>query len=233
MSTARRFSATDRVTDLVMEDYNILPVLSRFSLPLGFDNKTIGQLCGEAGIDTEGFLLIINFLMSGRIDELPAGMSPMVIVDFLRNSHDYFITYKFPHIRANLIAALDESHSDINPIIVKFYDDYIAQVRKHFAYEEETVFPYIEALTSGRSSEYNIDIFRRHHDEVGDRLAELKNIILRYYATSMPYRMYDALVDIFNCEEDLESHADIENHILIPLIASMERRNDTHNHAKI
>ena len=87
------------------------------------------------------------------------------------------------------------------------------------------MFPYIEALTSGQSSEYNIDIFRRQHDEVGDRLAELKNIILRYYTTSMPYRMYDALVDIFNCEEDLESHADIENHILIPLIASMEQRN--------
>lgn len=224
MASARKFGANDRVTDLVMEDYNILPVLSRFSLPLGFDNKTIGQLCSEAGIDTDGFLLIINFLMSGRMDELPDGMSPMVIVDFLRNSHDYFITYKFPHIRANLLAALDESHSDINPIIVKFYDDYIAQVRKHFAYEEQTVFPYIEALTSGRSSEYNIDIFRRNHDEVGDRLAELKNIILRYYTTSMPYRMYDALVDIFNCEEDLESHADIENHILIPMISSMEKR---------
>ncbi|MDE5786581.1 MAG: hypothetical protein K2H98_08630, partial [Duncaniella sp.] len=38
------------------------------------------------------------------------------------------------------------------------------------------------------------------------------------------YRMYDALVDIFNCEDDLESHADIENHILIPMIASMEKR---------
>ncbi|MDE6485139.1 MAG: hemerythrin domain-containing protein [Duncaniella sp.] len=230
MATARRFAASDRVTDLVMEDYNILPVLSRFSLPLGFDNKTIGQLCAEAGIDADAFLLIINFLVSGQIDRLPDGMSPMVIVDFLRNSHDYFITYKFPHIRANLLAALDESHSDINPIIVKFYDDYISQVRKHFAYEEDTVFPYIEALTSGKSSEYNIDIFRRHHDEVGDRLAELKNIILRYYTTSMPYRMYDALVDIFNCEEDLESHADIENHILIPLIASMEQRNSADSH---
>ncbi len=225
MALSRKFNPGDRVTDLVMEDYNILPVLSRFSLPLGFDNKTIGTLCREAGIDTDAFLLIVNFLVSGTLDELPDDVSPLLIVKFLRNSHDYFITYKFPHIRANLLAALDDSHSDINPIIIKFYDDYIESVRKHFDYEDNVVFPYIEALVEGLHTDYNIEIFRRNHDdEVSDRLAELKNIILRYYTTSMPYRMYDALVDIFNCEEDLESHADIENHILIPLISNMERK---------
>jgi hypothetical protein len=34
--------------------------------------------------------------------------------------------------------------------------------------------------------------------------------------------MYDVLVDLYNAEEDLESHSEIENHILIPLIALKE-----------
>ena len=55
-----------------------------------------------------------------------------------------------------------------------------------------------------------------------NKLAELKNIILRYYSTLMPYRMYDVLVDLYNCEEDLKQHAQIEDHILVPLIKRLE-----------
>ena len=77
---------------------------------------------------------------------------------------------------------------------------------------------------NGEISSYNINIFRRRHDEIAEKLSELKNIILRFYPTSMPNKMYDVLVDLYNAEEDLDSHADIENLILIPLIASIENR---------
>ena len=52
----------------------------------------------------------------------------------------------------------------------------------------------------------------------------MKNIILRYYDTSRPYRMYDVLVDICNVEEDLECHNIIENNILVPLVHEAEKR---------
>ncbi|MDE6458798.1 MAG: hemerythrin domain-containing protein, partial [Muribaculum sp.] len=85
------------------------------------------------------------------------------------------------------------------------------------------VFPYIRALVNGDHSDYNINLFKRHHDEIGEKLTELKNIILRFYTTSMPNKMYDVLIDLYNAEEDLDSHNDIENHILIPLITMIER----------
>lgn len=211
------------MVDLIKEDFNILPILSRFSLPLGFGNKTIAEVCSDAGIDPELFLLIVNFIMTGQI--ISPGSSARTaagIVDFLHNSHEYFLTYKFPHIRTNLLNALDCHHSDINPAIVGFFDEYVEQVKIHFAYEEHTLFPYIRQLLHGERADYNIDIFRRHHDEIGEKLSDLKNIILRYYSTSRPNLMYDALVDIFNCEEDLDIHNDIENFILVPMISTIE-----------
>ncbi len=75
---------------------------------------------------------------------------------------------------------------------------------------------------AGEKSNYSIHTFQRNHDEVGEKLSELKNIILRFYTTSMPNRMYDVLVDIYNAEEDLDTHKDIENHILIPLVTMIE-----------
>ncbi len=225
MRYSRHFTPHDSVIDLVKEDFNILPILSRFSIPLGVGNKTVAEVCEEAGIETHVFLLIINYLISGKIEpEYLSGSNAVGIVDFLHNSHDYFLSYKFPHIRNNLLSALDGNHSDINPAIVQFFDDYVELVRQHFHYEEDTVFPYIRALVQGEKSNYRIDTFRRHHDdEIGRKLSELKNIILRFYTTSMPNRMYDVLVDIFNCEEDLGSHNDIENSILIPMISGLEK----------
>lgn len=223
---SRAISEQDTMVGLVNEDFNILPILSRFSIPLGFGSKTIGEVCDEAGIDTPTFLLIVNYILSGQIPVIENSLEKAIgIVEFLHNSHDYFMGYKFPHIRANLLSALDNSHSDINPVIVKFFDVYVDHVKKHFDYEEQNVWPYIRDLRSGTSqSAYHIDIFIKHHEEIGEKLSDLKNIILRYYSTSMPNKMYDALVDIYNCEEDLNSHHDIENHILIPMVAAIEHR---------
>lgn len=226
MRISRLFTARDSVVDLIDYDYNVLTVLSRFSLPLGLGDKSIGELCEETGINPDSFLLIINFLLSGEIDKETMGrVKPADVAAFLHNSHDYYLSYKLPHIRANLIAALDDRHNDINPIIINFFDDYVALVKSHFNYEESVVFPYVSDLSEGRRSDYSISIFRRvHDDEIGEKLSDLKNIILRYYLTFTPFKMYDALADIYNCEEDLKSHTRIENDILVPLIAQIERK---------
>jgi len=224
---SRTFTEHDSVIDLINEDYDILPVLSRFSLPLGFGSKTIAELCAQSGINAQVFLLIVNFLLSGRIDTSRlSAVTAREVAQFLHNSHNYYLQYKYPHIRANLLTALDPSHSDINPIIIKYFDDYINEVQAHFNYEEHTVFPYVESLSEGkRDNLYNIGMFTRRHDhEVENKLAELKNIILRYYSTSVPYRMYDVLVDLYNCEDDLKQHAQVEDNILVPLISELESR---------
>ena len=145
-----QFSPSDTVEGLIDADYDIIPLLSRFSIPLGFGSKSIAEVCGEAGIDTDVFLLIVNFTLTGRIAPLSTAYVPG-IVDFLLNSHSYFLSYKLPHIRANLMAALDAAQSDINPAIVRFFDDYVDHVRRHFAYEERNVFPYLRDLAAGRS----------------------------------------------------------------------------------
>jgi regulator of cell morphogenesis and NO signaling len=166
-------------------------------------------------------------MLTGCIDSNEMNVvSAADIASFLHKSHDYFMEYKFVHIRNNLLSALDECHTDINPAIINYFDDYIKQVKKHFAYEEKKVFPYIKSLSSGAdTSSYKIDVFRRHHDEeVEMRLTELKNIILRFYSTTRPDRMYDVLVDLYTCEADLALHTDIENNILIPLVSKLENK---------
>lgn len=228
MKISRIFTAKDNVIDLINEDYNILPVLSRFSIPLGFGNKTIEDVCNNAGININVFLLVINYILSGNLDKSDLRhISATDLVDFLHNSHDYFLLYKFPHIRQNLLNALDDSYSDVNPMITRFFDEYVSQAYEHFEYEERVVFPYIRNLSTGEKSNYSIEEFKKHHDELGEKLSDLKNVILRYYTTSMPNKMYDVLVDLFNCELDIKSHTIIEDELLTPMVADMECKKGT------
>lgn len=218
-----RFYPHNTMVELVDYDYNVLPLMSRFAIPLGLNNATIRDVCQRCGIDVNVFLLIINYQISGVIEhELLSCVPAAGVADFLQRSHAYFINYKFPHIRKNLIAALDPKNDDVNPSIVKFYDDYTRQALEHFRYEEQNVFPYVHALSHGVRTDYNITTFERNHDELGCIISELKNIILRYYHTSLPDVMYDVLVDLYNCQEDIDKHADIENNILIPLVRRIE-----------
>lgn len=221
---SRPISASDSMVGLINEDYNILPILSRFSIPLGFGSKTIGEICSEEDINTDAFLLIVNFTLTGNIPpHINNAHNALGIIDFLHNSHNYFLGYKFPHIRTNLLSAVDDSYSEINPAIIHFFDEYVQQVKQHFEYEEQNVWPYIRNLVKGETDgDYNISIFKSHHDKIGEKLSDLKNIILRYYTTKRPNLMYDVLVDIFNCEADLNSHNEIENDILIPMISELE-----------
>ncbi len=215
----------DSMVDLVNYDYNILPLLSRFSIPLGFRQHTIADVCQGAGIDVNAFLLIINHVLGGINDQkLRKKVKASDVVKFLKNSHEYFVTYKFPHIRQNLLQALDESYSQINPSIITFFDEFVAKVSRHFDYEEQYLFPYIDDLEHDRPTDYSIEIFIRQHSEVSTSLNDLKNIILRYYVTAVPNRMYDVLVDIYNCEADIQSHTDIENDILVPIVKSMVQK---------
>lgn len=225
MMQPRQLRYDDVIIDIINDDYTILPLLSRFSIPLGLGNETLNDVCRRNDIDVKALLLVLNYIRTGIIDSSYISVvSPLEVVRFLKNSHNYFINYKFGHIRKNLIAALDLETNPTNNLILKFFDSFVKKVEDHFRYEENTVFPYVENLVDGKKSAYTIEIFERHHEEVVDALAELKNIILRYYRTTAPNLMYDVLVDIYNCEEDLASHSDIENNLLIPMVYDLERK---------
>lgn len=214
------YTEDDRMCDLVCDRYPVLQVMSRFGISLGFGDKTIAEVCGENKVDGATFLAVVNFLMNfGNGASLCEGVSVRALTDYLRNSHAYFLEFRLPAIRRKLIEAVDCSLSDVSFAIMRYFDEYVAEVNKHMAYEEKTVFPYVELLLAGQKSDaYSIDIFRRHHDQVETRLRELKNIIIKYYPGGGSNELNGVLFDIFSCEQELSSHNAVEDEIFIPAV---------------
>ena len=221
-----KYKKTDPMSVLVCENYPILLVMSRFGIPLGFGDKTIEEVCRDNGVDVDTFLSITNCLLDEDHTEAEASsFSIEAMMQYLHNSHDYFLQFKLPAIRRRLLDAIDCGQKDVSFAILCFFVEYAAEVQKHMHYEEQTVYPYVTALLRMEPlpSGYSIDVFSRQHDQVEAKLGELKNILIKYYPAESSNELNSVLFDIFTCEEDLASHNYIENTLFIPAVMRLEQ----------
>ncbi len=222
------YNRDNRMSDLVCDNYPVLLVMSRFGIALGFGDKSIGQVCDENGVHTDTFLAVVNLLLDeGDPEEYKSDISVGALLGYLHNSHDYFLNFRLPAIRRNLLGAIDCGAKDIAIAILCFFDEYVAEVQKHMRYEERTVFPYVTALLNGvHPGEYSIAVFRKRHDQVEAKLTELKNILIKYYPATSSNELNSVLFDIFTCEQDLASHNYIEDYLFVPAIQELENQID-------
>lgn len=218
-----RYTETASMSDLICEHYPVLLVLSRFNIPLGFGERNIGEVCRDNGVDTDTFLAIVNMLVAGDEGDAVTGrFSIDSLVSYLHNSHDYFLGFRLPDIREELVGVVGMGN-DLAKAIIAYFDEYVAEVRQHMMYEEQNLFPYIESLLAGEETSYDVDTFRRQHDQVEARLTEFKNILLKYYPSKSTNEINRVLFDIFSCEKDLASHNAVEDRMLVPAIEQLEK----------
>ncbi|MFI3239510.1 MAG: hemerythrin domain-containing protein [Bacteroidales bacterium] len=219
-----RYTPNDKMSDLICDNYTMLFILNRFGIDMGFKELTIAEVCDNYQIDVSTFLAIVNLLISkDKKGVYTDSISLNSLLDYLYKSHAYFLDYKLPNIRKRLLKAIPGSDA-LSIAALNYYDEYIAEVRKHMEYEENTVFKYVNNLLAGKSdNKFYIDMFSDHHEGMESKLTELKNIIIKYYPVASTNELSSVLFDIFSCESDLLSHSEIEDYILIPAIRAVEK----------
>lgn len=235
MNKHMQYSATDKMSDLICGNYNLLLVMSRFGLSLGFGDKTVEQVCEQQGVHTGTFLAVVNFMDDeySVSDECCHQISVEALMEYLRQAHSYFLDFNLPAIRRKLIDAIDCSQNDVAFLILKFFDEYVNEVRAHMEYENRVVFGYVNQLLRENKcpSEYNIKVFADRHNQIEEKLTELKNIIVKYYPSHASNNLLNSvLFDIYSCEKDLCSHCRVEDYMFVPLI--MELENKIQGHAR-
>ena len=225
-----KYASTDKMSDLICGNYNLLLVMSRFGLSLGFGDQTVEQVCDQQGVHTGTFLAVVNFMEDECCirEDYQEKISVEALIDYLRQAHSYFLDFNLPAIRRKLIDAIDCSKDDIAFLILKFYDEYVNEVRAHMEYENQVVFQYVDALLKGRDTQgYNIRIFAARHNQIETKLTELINIIVKYYPAKTNNNLLNSvLFDIYSCEKDLSSHCRVEDYIFVPLMLEFEKKTE-------
>ena len=222
-----KYRETDKMSDLICENYPMLLVMSRFGIALGFGEKNIGDVCRTNNVDAGVFLTVVNFLSEEDAEPSVGDVDDSVLVgtliSYLHNSHDYFLKFRFPQIRVKLLEAIGNTTSDVAFVIRRFYDEYAEEVNKHMVYEEKTVFSYVKKLLAGKKDpKYSIAVFKKRHDQIELKITELKNILIKYCPGEANNLLNCVLFDIFSTEKDLASHNHIEDFLLVPAIQRLE-----------
>lgn len=227
MKNQKMYEPDDKMISLIRDNYNLLQSLGSFGISLGFGDKTVSQVCEEQNVDTYTFLAVVNFTINGRRDFDDAGrLSVPTLLQYLKASHEYYLDFQLPFIRKELVQALDEK-DNLARLILKLYDEYSRSITAHMRYEEKNVFPYVEALLDKRPTEgFTIDTYSKHHGQESTKLRELKSIIIKYLPSDGLHnnQLSATLYDIYNNEEWLSLHAEVEENIFIPAIKRLEER---------
>lgn len=210
---------------IIRDNYNVLQALGAFGINLGFGDKTVQEVCEEQKVDAYTFLLVVNYIINGYRHQGPdESVSVPTLMRYLRASHEYFLGFQLPFIRKELEEALREDVK-MQQLILRLYDAYSRSILLHMKYEEKNLFPYVEALLQGRKKDdYDVDTFSKHHGDTTSKLYELKNIIIKYLPSNglTNNKLTATLYNLYNNEEWLQLHSNVEDDIFIPAIRQLE-----------
>ncbi len=228
MKQMKMYEGEDKMITLIRDNYDLLQMLGSFGISLGFGDKTVSETCRDNGVDTYTFLAVVNFTINGFGDaQDDEQLSVTTLMHYLEASHAYFLDFQLPFIRRELEESLNPDDS-LGQLILRFYDEYAHEIRRHMHYEQRVLFPYVRGLIDGQpgNGSYTIETFSRQHSQADKKLRELKLLIIKYLPSDGLHnnKLTATLHDIYDNEEWLRQHGQVEDHIFVPAIRRLERQ---------
>ncbi|MBS2100600.1 hemerythrin domain-containing protein [Carboxylicivirga linearis] len=230
-----------KMVDVVQKDIQLLAVIQRLNIPLGFREKSVKEVCQEQEVDLQFFLSLANAFHDKEYFKVEYFKDFPVtwLINYLKSAHKCYIEYRIPEIERqiiNLEKQVDAKEKNMG-LLLKFFRDYIREFTSHIEQEEANVFPYIieladriKDLENGKidslgEDEFSITGYLDDHNNIEETLFDLKNILLKFLPPPVENCEYNNLIyDIFRLESDLLDHADMEEGVLFPRVHEMEYR---------
>ncbi len=225
-SVSAPISGNMKLADLVDLDYRLLRILSRLEIKLGFGEDSIAQVCRRCSLDENTFILLCRAYTDSNFRPSATELKDAdakVVLKYLKLSHKYYVETALVALQKSLEKLLECCSGPSGKVIRKFYTDYKNELERHFDFEEQSVFPYVEALCSGAIPNGNGTLLDDEHNDIDEKINDLKNIVMKYLPEDvLSGRIMETLSFLFHLREDLQSHTAVEDNILMPMIKMLE-----------
>lgn len=210
-----------KMADMIASNYDLILMLPRFGIPLGFGEKSVKEVCRERGVDENFFLTVCNIYSFDDYrpdDEEVAAIDHRLVVEHLQASHRYYIEERLPHMQHHLDHVAESAGDQSSALLKKYFADYCREVRDHVRREERNLISMLDNLSDGEPlSKAVTDHYVKSHDNIKDKLSDLTQIIYKYIpGERLNEEMMELVFDIMQLSRDLEKHAMIEELLLMP-----------------
>jgi regulator of cell morphogenesis and NO signaling len=222
------FTKELKIADIVEQDFKQVLLLEHLGIPFIVKEKTVEKICQEHNINPELYLHFASLFANQTSYPIPNYNSSDIacMVKYLQNSHYYYLNERANKIVYYVKQIAKEGVCSGIHLLENFVQQYINEVQNHFSYENEIVFPYMLALASNASHipNYSITEYKQHHDNIDDKLADLKGLLIKYlpFDDDSNHLRRKLLHCLFHLEQDLKIHTLIEDTVLIPLVEKFE-----------
>ncbi|MDR1882835.1 MAG: LuxR C-terminal-related transcriptional regulator [Prevotella sp.] len=190
------------LSEIVEENHQLIPVVNRFGIKLGLGDKTIGDICRKANINTEFFLAILNtFLNEDYFPERKLQKFDIeLVVAYIKQTDAYLIHGQLHNLGKHLNAFISTSDPGnpqlklISRLFTEFKDELTGQIG--------------QGMMKG--------------DAPLALLTDLKSIIIKHISGNFNENMcYAVIFTIDSFQRDLEKHNRIREKILKPMIEEL------------
>ena len=223
-----RFNSRMKLADLIAANHNIILLLPRFNIPLGFGEKSLREVCVAHNVPDDFVLLICNvYTFEDFVPDIEdiASTDMHMLVPYLKASHDYYTKERLPHIEEHLHHIADRTDVKYGTILKQFYADFRCEIAAHFQREEQVDFPHLQRLQQGLSSSVSaMTHSAKSESSFVDKLNDLTQIVYKYLPGNvMPEETMELVFDILQLSADIQKHTLIEEKIMNPYVSWLER----------
>lgn len=233
--------ADETLGQLAAKDLRKAQVFKKYGLDFCCGGKkTVKQACAEKGLDVTKVEQELQ-----QADRVPASRplpynewSLDFLADYITNTHHSYVRKNLPDIKAYAEKVM-KVHGSRHPELIQVHqlvEEINTELTAHLTKEENILFPYIKELVAVQkktqplhtahfgSVQNPIDLMEAEHELVGKNLDDIRNLTNNYLlpedacaSYSLLYRMLDEF------EDDLHLHIHLENNILFPKAAELEK----------
>lgn len=217
-----------KLSELVDRNFQVLGLLERLGIGGNFGDMTVEDACASRGMNPSTFMMLYNFYIDRGFKPTGKMLREADIEDvvaYLHRSHEYYLNVALKSLSNLLEQLLSPCSEAQKKIFRKFYDDYGEELNRHFGFEEETVMPYVRSLLEGGSRrDSDIESFTDDHNSINEKISDLKNLVMNSLPEGCDAAMrMQTLYMICSLEYDLERHTAVEEEVLEPMVAMLER----------
>jgi regulator of cell morphogenesis and NO signaling len=228
------------LAEIVKKNYKAAAVFEKYKLDFCCrGNRPIAAACIDLGVDASEVISELQAIKEGSA----SGFSPDkweldFLIDYIMNTHHQYVRGMIPVISAHAekVALVHGKNHPETREIAKAFSVLYKDLKQHMMKEEEILFPFIKRLVkiNGTETKYEVPYFgsvanpiaimEAEHQSAGDELYGIRSLSNNYTPPEDACSTYQILYrELKDFEEDLHKHIHLENNILFPKAADLER----------
>ncbi|MCD7973969.1 MAG: hypothetical protein LUG18_15135 [Candidatus Azobacteroides sp.] len=228
-----------KLADVILRNYHLIPVVNRFGIELGFGDKSISEVCREHAINEEFFAALLNTISyESYFSDKKLNVANMLqLVDYLKKT---LINYKESQIGVieihiqQLINSSPEKNKHLQLI-----ENFFFQFKEEFLSYEKDVNKEMFELASRMYTDYkekntmasgyelpDFETFQEKYEQLTEKLSDMKSLLIKYLSGNFDRRIRNAIIYIISrFEADFYTYIRLQNRLLQPMMKEVTKNN--------